>query len=126
MDLKDLSITQVAALIGAVGTIVGTGFTIDNRYAKNSEIENVRKELRVSLDNLHKQILENEQLKNELGNNAQAAKVLAERNKRELDEIRQRLNYESMRIVKKSMIQKKEQPHKVVSDEPEVVETKPE
>lgn len=126
MDLKDLSITQVAAVIGAVGTIVGAGFTIDNRYAKNSEIETVRKELRVSLDNLHKQILENEQLKNELGNNAQAAKVLAERNKRELDEIRQRLNSESMRIVKKTMIQKKEQPHKVVSDEPEIVEVKPE
>lgn len=124
MDLKDLSITQLAAFIGAVGTIIGAGFTIDNRYAKVSEIDNVKKELRVSLDKLHQQILENEQLKNELGNNAQAAKVLAERNKRELDDIRQRLNNESMRVVKKMV--KDTKPHKVVTDTPETVEVKPE
>lgn len=126
MDLKELSITQIAALIGAVGTIVGAGFTIDSRYAKNSDIDAVRKELRVSLDSLHKEILENEQLKEELGNNAQAAKVLAERNRQELADIRARLNQESMRVVKKSMPPPVALPHKVIPDAPESVDTKPE
>lgn len=126
MDLKELSITQIAALIGAVGTIVGAGFTIDSRYAKNSDIDAVRKELRVSLDSLHKEILENEQLKEELGNNAQAAKVLAERNRQELADIRARLNQESMRVVKKSMPPPVALPHKVIPDAPELLDTKPE
>lgn len=126
MDLKELSITQIAALIGAVGTIVGAGFTIDSRYAKNSDIDAVRKELRVSLDSLHKEILENEQLKEELGNNAQAAKVLAERNRQELADIRARLNQESMRVVKKSMPPPVAMPHKAIQDTPESVDTKPE
>ena len=63
MDLSNISLTQVAAVIGAVGTIVGAGFTIDSRYAKRDEIDNLKKELRVSVDTLHKQLLENEQLK---------------------------------------------------------------
>ena len=125
MDLKDVSLTQIAALVGAVGTIVGAGFAIDSRYAKNSEIDAVRKEMRVSLDSLHKQILENEQLKEELGNNAQAVKVLAERNRQELADIRARLNQESMRVVKKSM-PPPAPPHKVIPDAPESVDTKPE
>lgn len=120
MDLKELSITQIAALVGAVGTIVGAGFTIDSRYAKNSEIEKVRTELNISIDSLHKQILENEQLKEELGNNAQAAKVLAERNKRELAEIRDRLNRESARVIHKTI--RTEPPHRVVPDTPEAVD----
>mgnify|MGYP003343138886 FL=1 len=98
MDLSNISLTQVAAIVGAVGTIIGAGFTIDARYAKHDEIDSVKKELRVSVDTLHKQILENEQLKQDLGNNAQAAKVLAERNKQELAEIKARLLHESVRI----------------------------
>ena len=97
MDSTKLSITQLAAIVGAVGTIVGAGFTIDSRYAKRDEIESVKKELRVSVDTLHKQLLENEQLKQDLGNNAQAAKVLAERNRQELAEIKARLLQESVR-----------------------------
>ena len=92
MDTSKISLTQVAAIVGAVGTIVGAGFTIDARYAKRSEIEDVKKEIQTSLDKLHKQILENEQLKQELGNNATAAKLLAERNKQELADIRDRLS----------------------------------
>ena len=98
MDLTKVSITQLAAAVGAVGTIVGAGFTIDSRYAKRDEIDSVKKELRISVDTLHKQILENEQLKTDLGNNAQAAKVLAERNKQELAEIKARLLQESVRV----------------------------
>ena len=98
MDLSNISLTQVAAVVGAVGTIVGAGFTIDSRYAKRDEIDNLKKELRVSVDTLHKQLLENEQLKQDLGNNAQAAKVLAERNKQELAEIKARLLQESARV----------------------------
>ena len=98
MDLSNISITQLAAAVGAVGTIVGAGLTIDARYAKHDEIDSVKKELRISVDTLHKQILENEQLKTDLGNNAQAAKVLAERNKQELAEIKARLLHESVRI----------------------------
>lgn len=98
MDLTNISITQLAAIIGAVGTIVGAGFTIDSRYAKRDEIDGVKKELRVSLDTLHKQILENEQLKQDLGNNAQAARVLAERNRQELAEIKARLLQESVKV----------------------------
>ena len=120
MNLKEISLTQIAALAGAVGTIVGAGFTIDSRYAKNSEIEKVRKELSISIDSLHKQILENEQLKQELGNNAQAAKVLAERNKQELAEIRDRLNRESARVIHKTV--RTEPPQRVVPDAPEVVD----
>ena len=126
MDLKEISLTQIAALVGAVGTIVGAGFTIDSRYAKNSEIEKVRKELSISIDSLHKQILENEQLKQELGNNAQAAKVLAERNNRELAEIRDRLNRESARVIHKTVKPGLPQPHRVLPDESEVVDKKPE
>lgn len=125
MDLKDISLTQIAAVVGAVGTIVGAGFAIDSRYAKNSEIDAVRKEMRVSVDSLHKQILENEQLKEELGNSTQAAKVLAERNRQELADIRARLNQESMRVVKKNM-PPPAPPHKVMQDVPESVDTKPE
>jgi hypothetical protein len=98
MDLTKTSITQIAALIGAFGTIVGAGFTIDSRYAKRDEIDSIKKELRISVDTLHKQILENEQLKEELGNNAQAAKVLAERNRQELADIKARLLLESSRV----------------------------
>ena len=98
MDLTKVSITQLAAAVGAVGTIVGAGFTIDSRYAKRDEIDSVKKELRISVDTLHKQILENEQLKTDLGNNAQAAKVLAERNKQELAEIKARLLQESVKV----------------------------
>ena len=98
MDLTKVSITQLAAAVGAVGTIVGAGFTIDSRYAKRDEIDSVKKELRISVDTLHKQILENEQLKTDLGNNAQAARVLAERNKQELAEIKARLLQESVRV----------------------------
>ena len=98
MDLTKTSITQIAALIGAFGTIVGAGFTIDSRYAKHDEIDSIKKELRISVDTLHKQILENEQLKEELGNNAQAAKVLAERNRQELADIKARLLLESSRV----------------------------
>ena len=95
MDLANISITQLAAAVGAVGTIVGAGLTIDARYAKHDEIDSVKKELRISVDTLHKQILENEQLKTDLGNNAQAARVLAERNRQELAEIKARLLQES-------------------------------
>ena len=98
MDLSNISLTQIAAVIGAVGTIIGAGFTIDARYAKRDEIDSVKKELRISVDTLHKQILENEQLKQDLGNNAQAAKVLAERNRQELAEIKARLLQESARV----------------------------
>ena len=98
MDLTKVSITQLAAAVGAVGTIVGAGFTIDSRYAKRDEIDSVKKELRISVDTLHKQILENEQLKTDLGNNAQAARVLAERNKQELAEIKARLLQESVKV----------------------------
>ena len=126
MDLKDVSLTQIAAVVGAVGTIVGAGFAIDSRYAKNSEIDAVRKEMRVSLDSLHKQILENEQLKEELGNSTQAAKVLAERNRQELADIRARLNQESIRVVKKNMPPPMVLPHKAIPDAPESVDTKPE
>ena len=63
MDLSNISITQLAAAVGAVGTIVGAGLTIDARYAKHDEIDSVKKELRISVDTLHKQILENEQQK---------------------------------------------------------------
>ena len=98
MDLTKTSITQIAALIGAFGTIVGAGFTIYSRYAKRDEIDSIKKELRISVDTLHKQILENEQLKEELGNNAQAAKVLAERNRQELADIKARLLLESSRV----------------------------
>ena len=98
MDLTKISVTQLAAIIGAIGTIVGAGFTIDSRYAKRDEIDSIKKELRVSVDTLHKQILENEQLKQDLGNNAQAAKVLAERNRQELAEIKARLLQESTRV----------------------------
>ena len=98
MDLTKVSITQLAAAVGAVGTIVGAGFTIDSRYAKRDEIDSVKKELRISVDTLHKQILENEQLKTDLGNNAQAARVLAERNRQELAEIKARLLQESARV----------------------------
>ena len=98
MEIPNISITQLAAAVGAVGTIVGAGLTIDSRYAKHDEIDSVKTELRVSVDTLHKQILENEQLKTDLGNNAQAAKVLAERNKQELAEIKARLLHESVRI----------------------------
>lgn len=98
MDLTKVSITQLAAICGAIGTIVGAGFTIDSRYAKRDEIDSIKKELRVSVDTLHKQILENEQLKQDLGNNAQATKVLAERNKQELADIKARLLQESSRV----------------------------
>ena len=98
MDLNNISITQLAAVVGAVGTIVGAGLTIDARYAKHDEIDSVKKELRISLDTLHKQILENEQLRTDLGNNAEAARVLAERNRQELAEIRARLLQESARV----------------------------
>mgnify|MGYP000597246038 CR=1 FL=1 len=98
MDLTKISVTQLAAIVGAIGTIVGAGFTIDSRYAKRDEIDSIKKELRVSVDTLHKQILENEQLKQDLGNNAQAAKVLAERNRQELSEIKARLLQESARV----------------------------
>ena len=98
MDLANISITQLAAAVGAVGTIVGAGLTIDARYAKHDEIDSVKKELRISVDTLHKQILENEQLKTDLGNNAQAARVLAERNRQELAEIKARLLQESARV----------------------------
>ena len=98
MDLTKISVTQLAAIVGAIGTIVGAGFTIDSRYAKRDEIDSIKKELRVSVDTLHKQILENEQLKQDLGNNAQAAKVLAERNRQELAEIKARLLQESARV----------------------------
>lgn len=98
MDLTKISVTQLAAIVGAIGTIVGAGFTIDSRYAKRDEIDFIKKELRVSVDTLHKQILENEQLKQDLGNNAQAAKVLAERNRQELAEIKARLLQESARV----------------------------
>lgn len=98
MDLTKVSITQLAAIVGAIGTIVGAGFTIDSRYAKRDEIDSIKKELRVSVDTLHKQILENEQLKQDLGNNAQATKVLAERNKQELADIKARLLQESSRV----------------------------
>lgn len=98
MDLTNISITQLAAIVGAVGTIVGAGLTIDSRYAKRDEIDSVKKELRVSVDTLHKQLLENEQLKQDLGNNAQAAKVLAERNRQELAEIKARLLQESVKV----------------------------
>jgi hypothetical protein len=121
MELPNLSITQLAAIVGAIGTIVGAGFTIDNRYAKTSEIDSVRKELRVSLDNLHKQILENEQLKQELGNNAQAAKVLAERNRQELADIRARLNQDIV-VVKKSIHKPSIVPQRIVDDQPIVVD----
>ena len=57
MDLTNISITQLAAIVGAIGTIVGAGFTIDSRYAKRDEIDGVKKELRVSVDRLHKQLL---------------------------------------------------------------------
>lgn len=97
IDLTKTSLTQVAAIIGAVGTIIGAGLTIDSRYAKRDEIDNLKKELSVSVDTLHKQILEDEQLKQDLGNNAQAAKVLAERNRQELAEIKARLLQESVR-----------------------------
>lgn len=100
MDLTNISITQLAAIVGAIGTIVGAGFTIDSRYAKRDEIDGVKKELRVSVDRLHKQLLENEQLKQDLGNNAQANKVLAERNRQELAEIKARLLQESSRVAK--------------------------
>ena len=70
MDLSNISITQLAATVGAVGTIVGAGLAIDARYAKHDEIDGVKKELRISVDTLHKEILENEQLKTDLGNNA--------------------------------------------------------
>lgn len=105
MDLKNTSIVQVAALVGAVGTIVGAGFTIDSRYAKHSEIEDLKKEYRISLDTLHKQILENDQLKQDLGSNAQATKVLAERNRQELVEIKARLLRDSARpmLIKRSL-----------------------
>ena len=66
MDLSNISLTQVAAVVGAVGTIVGAGFTIDSRYAKHDEIDALKKELTISVDTLHKQILENEQLKKEV------------------------------------------------------------
>lgn len=124
MELSKLSLTQVAAIIGSTGTIIGAGFTIDSRYAKNAEIESLRKELRVSLDNLHKKILENEQLKQELGNNAEAVKILAERNKQELADIRARLNYES--TVKKMIRVIPDPPQKIKVDVPETPETKSE
>ena len=98
MDLTKVSITQLAAAVGAVGTIVGAGFTIDSRYAKHDEIDDLKKELKISVDTLHKQLLENEQLKQDLGNNAQAARVLAERNRQELAEIKARLLQESARV----------------------------
>lgn len=124
MEITNISLTQLAAIVGAIGTIVGAGFTIDSRYAKNTEIESVRKELRVSLDSLHKQILENEQLKQELGDNAQAAKVLAERNRQELADIRARLNQEA--IVKKSIRIQSPPPHRVIQNPPEIIDSKPE
>lgn len=98
MDLANISITQLAAAVGAVGTIVGAGLTIDARYAKHDDINAVKKELQISVDTLHKQILENEQLKTDLGNNAQAARVLAERNRQELAEIKARLLQQSVRV----------------------------
>ncbi len=98
MDLSKTSITQLAAIVGAIGTIIGAGFAIDSRYAKRDEIDALKKELRVTVDTLHKKILENEQLKQDLGDNAQVTKVLAERNRQELAEIKARLLQESSRI----------------------------
>ena len=41
MDLSNISLTQLAAIVGAIGTIVGAGFTIDSRYAKHDEIDKI-------------------------------------------------------------------------------------
>lgn len=125
MDATKITLPQLAGVIAAIGTIVGAGFTVDSRYAKNSEIESVRRELRVSLDNLHKQILENEQLKQELGNNAQAAKLLAERNRQELADIRARLNQEVL-VGKKAIRVAPPPPQRVIPDLPETVDQKTE
>lgn len=91
MEITKISVIQLATFVTALSTIVAVGFTVDSRYAKKSDIDELKQEVNISLDRLHQKILENEQLKQQLGSNTEAIKLLDERNKQDLAEIRQRL-----------------------------------
>lgn len=105
MNLENISIKQIAAVISSIGVIVGAGFTIDSRYAKEQdlkdEITNLRKALVYSIDNLHKNILENEQLRIEMDNmknKSEANRILLERYKRDLEVVNQRMLRNDLRL----------------------------
>ena len=85
------ALTTVAGIITASGVIVGATIALDNRYVKPSDLKAVKVDVLVKLDEMHKTILENEQLRIQLGNNIQATKVLLERNRQELEDVKARL-----------------------------------
>jgi len=86
------AIKQIAAVVGALGVIVGAVLTVDSRYAKPEDIEKARFELTQSIDDMHKDILETEQLRIMLGDSVKANKILLDKNKRDLAEVQNRLD----------------------------------
>lgn len=91
-------LAYIAAIISAVGVIIGAIFTIDSRYVKPEQLKAAEttavednKALKVLLmreiTQLHKQVLDNEELRIQLGNSIDANKILAERNKKELEAV---------------------------------------
>jgi phosphoribosylanthranilate isomerase len=91
-------LAYVAAIISAVGVIIGAIFTVDSRYVKPEQLKTVEttaaddnKTLKISLmqqiTQLHKQVLDNEELRIQLGDSVNASKILAERNKKELEAV---------------------------------------
>jgi hypothetical protein len=97
------TIKQVAAVIGACGVIIGAILTVDNRYAKPADIEHATLTLQESIDELHKDLLENEQLRLELGNDVKSTKILLDKNKQELIDVKQRLMGQRLELSHRTM-----------------------
>ena len=86
-------LTNVIAFVVAAVTAI---ITIDGRYAHqvdtDTDIKKVKLELSQAIELMHKQVLDDERLRIELGNNIDATRILLERNKRRLSDVEAELS----------------------------------
>lgn len=118
------ALTTIAGIITAGGVIVGATITFDNRYVKPSDLKAVKVDILTQMDKMHQTILENEQLHIQLGDSVKATKLLLERNKQELADIKARLALQQhqQRLMLKALPSQKLATPDIIAEEPAVTE----